>query len=293
MINEKDSLGIPSYGMHYLKMPAERDSLRETLAEFLGIHGFINQVASSNTVPEFQGKQKRLQFINYGSTQLVFVFTIDEKRQYTFLVNQPSAPFGIGKREFDNLRRLSKDNKDNVISPLYYFTDSNNERRELYITPYHYQSRCVGVEDKEWGVWVPEPEYLFHDFKPRDRAVINASMVALLVQFYDAKNKKGLSEIRLDGGDFMLEKGFEDYDINFDNILKRMKLIAARNLVTMEFDEYIDKLRQELSEKTENLQGRQIIGKKLRKPLDSEEVEAGIKLGLSLREKEKSKQLLK
>lgn len=293
MIKEEDSLGIPNYGMHYLKMPIGRDNLRETLAEFLGIHGFINQVASSNTVPEFQGKQKRLQFINYGSTQLVYVLTIDEKRQYTFLVNQPATPFGTGKREFDNLRTLSKDNRDNVISPLYYFADENNKSRELYITPYYYQSRCIGVEDREWGIWVPEPEYLFHDFKPQDRCVINACMVALLVKLYDSKNKKGLSAVRLDGGDFMLEKGFENCNVNFENILKRMKLIAARSLEAMEFEEYLSKLRQELSGQVTDTQEMKIIGKKLKKPLAPEEIEAGIKLGLILREREKSKQLLK
>ena len=61
-------------------------------------------------------------------------------------------------------------------------------------------------------------------------------MVALLVKMYDEKTKSGLSECRLDGGDFMLEKGFEDENLSFDNILKRMKLIAARNLVQMNLD---------------------------------------------------------
>lgn len=239
MIKKEDSLGIPNYGIHYLKMPLERNSLKATLAEFEGIHNFINQVASSNIVPEFQGKQKRLQFINYGSTQLVYVLTIDENRQYTFLVNQPATQFGTGKREFQNLRILSKNNRDNVITPLYYFTDKNSMNRELYVTPYYYQSRCVGVEDKEWGIWIPEPEYLFYDFKAQDRKVINASMVALLVKLYDDKEKKGLS------------------------------------------GEVID--NQEMK----------IIGKNLRRPLEPDEIEAGIKLGLILREKEKAEQILR
>ena len=87
MIKKDDSLGIPNYGMHYLYMPDGKNNIEDTLTEYLAIHNFINQVASSNTVPEFQGKQKRLQFINYGSTQLVYVLTVDENRQYTFLVN--------------------------------------------------------------------------------------------------------------------------------------------------------------------------------------------------------------
>lgn len=290
MIKKEDSLGIPNYGMHYLKMPSERNSVEDTLEEFMGIHNFINQVASSNTVPEFQGKQKRLQFINYGSTQLVYVLTIDENRQYTFLVNQPATQFGTGKREFENLQMLSKNNRDNVIAPLYYFKDQNSKNRELYVTPYYYQSRCIGVQDKEWGMWIPEPKYLFYDFKAQDRKVINASMVALLVKLYDDKGKKGLSEVRLDGGDFMIEKGFEDYNINFENVLKRMKLIAARKLEPMELDEYISRIRQELSGKVTDNREIKVIGKMLRRPLELDEIEDGIKLGLILRERGKERE---
>lgn len=293
MIKREDSLGIPNYGMHYLKMPSERNSIEDTLEEFLGIHNFINRVASSNTVPEFQGKQKRLQFINYGSTQLVYVLTVDENRQYTFLVNQPATHFGTGKREFENLQILSKNNRDNVITPLYYFTDKNSSNRELYVTPYNYQSRCIGVEDKEWGMWIPEPKYLFNDFKPQDKKIINSSMVALLVKLYDDKGKRGLSEVRLDGGDFMLEKGFEDYDMNFENILKKMKLIAARKLEPMKLDEYINRIAQELSGKVSDNQEMKIIGKKLKSPLGLDEIEDGIKLGIALKDKEKAEQIFR
>ncbi len=293
MIKKEESLGIPNYGMQYLKMPLERNRPQSTLLEFEAINNFIKQVALSNTVPEFQGKQKRLQFINYGSTQLVYVLTIDENRQYTFLVNQPVTPFGTGKREFENLKILSKYNKNNVITPLYYFIDKNSPNRELYVTPYYYQARCVGVEDKEWGIWVPEPKYSFYDFKAQDRKVINASMVALLIKLYDNKGKKGLSKVRLDGGDFMLEKGFEDMDINFKNILTKIKLIAARELETIELDEYISRIRQELSGKVTNNQEMKIIGKKLRKPMELDEIEDGIKLGFHLREMEKAEHILR
>lgn len=118
-------------------------------------------------------------------------------------------------------------------------------------------------------------------------------MVALLVKLYDDKGKKGLSRVRLDGGDFMLEKGFEDMDINFENILKKMKLIAARELETMEFDEYISRIRQELSGKITDSQELKIIGKKLRSPIELDEIEDGIKKGLDLREKEKAEQILR
>ena len=99
----------------------------------------------------------------------------------------------------------------------------------------------------------------------------------------------GLSEVRLDGGDFMLEKGFENYDINFENILKRMKLIAARKLETMDLDEYISRIRMELSGKVADSQEIKVIGKMLRRPLGLDEIEEGINLGIVLRKKEREK----
>ena len=85
----------------------------------------------------------------------------------------------------------------------------------------------------------------------------------------------------------MLEKGFENYDINFENILRRIKLIAARKLETMEFDEYISRIRDELSGKVSEKQEMKVIGKMLRRQLEPSEIEDGIKLGLILREREK------
>lgn len=137
-------------------------------------------------------------------------------------------------------------------------------------------------------MWVPEPEYHFTAFKPKDREMINACMVALLIKVYDGK--QGVSRISLGGGDFMLEKGFENYDINFENILKRMKLIAARSLVEMELEDYINVLKQELSGKIKDDYKMKIIGEKLTRPLELHEIEEGIKLGLELREKNKMKE---
>ena len=240
MINKNDSLGIPNYGPWYLETLPNQDKYEE----FIKIYRYIIQASNSNKIGEFQGKNKRLEFINYGRTQLVFVLTIDEKRQYTLLVNQPATTFGAGKEEFDNLRKLSKDNRQNVISPLYYLSDKD---KELYVTPYHYQSRCIGVESKDWGMWIPEPNYHFENFTDEQKRIINSSMVALLVKLYDEKTKRGLSKCRLDGGDFMIEKGFENKEINHKNILENLNLIAARKLIPMEFEEYVNRIRQELS----------------------------------------------
>lgn len=274
----KESLGIPNYGSWYIEiLPGQ--NVQE---EMMQTHQFINLVLSTN-IPEFEGS-KKIEFINYGSTQLVYVLTVNEERQYTFLVSQPAIKLGTSQKEFDNLRILSKNN-DNVIKPIYYFMDEKNLSKELYVTPYDYQSRCIGVET-EWGMWVPEPEYHFVEFKDIDRKIINSVMIAMLIKFYDEESKKGIVKCRLDGGDFMIEKGFENHDINYENILQRIKLIAARELMTMELGDYINLLKLELSEKPSK--SRIILGKKLRRPFDNFEIEYGIKLGLQLREKEKT-----
>lgn len=279
-IDKKDSLGIPNYGVWYIATKPNQNA-RE---ELIKIHEFIKDVLASNRVAEFQGKYRRIQFINYGSTQLVYVLTIDENRQYTLLVTQPSANKGIGKKEFSNLNTLSK--KSNlVVKPLYYFQD---EKRELYVTPYFYQSRCIGIDTEDWGMWIPEPTYHFKEYSTKERNTINSAMVSALVSLYDDERKLGLSECRLDGGDFMLEKGFERDNLDIENILKNMKLIAARNLVEMSLEEYISQMKRELLGKEEkNI----ILGKKIKCPMTEKEVDEGIQYGLKLRNKNKENQI--
>lgn len=276
-MDKNEALGIPNYGPWYFSI---KDG-QHIAVEIVKTHKFMQDVIEgSNNVPEFQG-EKDIKFINYGDTQLVYVLTVNGNKQYTLLVNQPHTEFGTGKREFDNLSLLNKNNH-NVIRPFFY---AENGERELYATPYSYQARCVGIEKTEWGMWVPEPEYVFKEFTDSERQIINSSMVAMLVQLYDARRKLGLAECRLDGGDFMLEKGFEEQELSCDSILQKMKLIAARKLIYIGFDEYIEKLKAELSgkEKGPNI----ILGKKLVNPMTEEEIEKGILLGKENRDKEK------
>lgn len=46
-----------------------------------------------------------------------------------------------------------------------------------------------------------------------------------------------------------MKRGFESENLNIENILKRMKLIAARNMVEMSLEDYISQMRKELLEK--------------------------------------------
>ena len=110
-------------------------------------------------------------------------------------------------------------------------------------------------------------------------------MIALVVKLYDEENKKGISKWRFDRGDFMLLKGFENDEINEENIIKRLKMISARKLITIELNEYIEKMKIELKNGIKDGEEKIIIGKNLRCPFSEEEIEEGIKLGLKLREK--------
>ena len=275
MTNIKDSLGIPNFGPWYVRaLPGQK-----ILEELRSMSEFIKWVISSSDIPEFDSDNIVVQFINYGDTQLVFVVTVDDSKQYTLLVNQPKTKYGAGKAEFNNLNKLNQADTKLVIKPMYYFEKNNHE---LYITPYCHQARCVGVETTEWGIWVPEPYYHFEVFKENDRKVINSTMIAMLIKLYDEENSTAIAKCKLDGGDFMLLKGFENEEISFDSITKYIKLIAARELITISLDDYINRIRIELlnQEESEPI----ITGRKLRQSFTREEIELGIEMGLKLRE---------
>ena len=83
----------------------------------------------------------------------------------------------------------------------------------------------------------------------------------------------------------MLLKGFEKEVINEENILKKLLMISARKLITIELNEYIDRMKIELKNGLKEEDEKIIIGKNLRCPFSEEEIEEGIKFGMNLREK--------
>lgn len=292
---KNESLGIPGNGFEYIKMPSNElgvKGIEARINEFMGITDFLKEVVFEKGVPEFQGKNKTLRFINYGDTQLVYVLEVND-RSYTILLGQPASELGIVKRENDNLKRLAKTSSKNVVAPIHYF-QSKDGKRELYVTPYIHQARCIASDDYDgWGVYVPEPDYHFRSFSEDERKVINSSMIALLVKMYDQKAKQGIASCKIGGGDFILEKGFEEDTLTHENILKKMKLIAARDMVSMSLEDYIDTLRSEFSKrtyyKTEDQRDKSIlVNHKSRVPMTHEEIEKGIEIGLKLRENDKN-----
>lgn len=274
MADIKESLGIPNFGPWYFNL-SENQDIKEEMKK---LYDFLFSYIKNNE--QIKGDTISLQFINYGKTQLVFVVTIDNSRQYTLLVNQPATEYGVGKTEFTNLNLLNQVDPDLVIKPIEYYEKDNHE---LYMTPYYRQARCIGVETTNWGIWIPEPNYHFNSFSSEEKRVINTTMIAMLIKLYDSVNNKGLAKCRLDGGDFMLLKGFENDKISFDNISNYLKLIAAREMTSMSLDEYINRIKTELSSITDD--EFIAIGKKLREPFSIEEIDEGIEMGLKLRNK--------
>ncbi len=289
----QEPLGIPDTGINYMKFKPGYVTLQDKVEEFVKITDFLIDVANSNTIPEFQGNNKRLQFINYGDTELVYVLSVGT-RKYTLLVGQPATEFGTVRKEYENLKAVGKKHKKNVVVPMQYFKDKEG-KRELFVTPYLYQARCVGIETRDWGEWVPEPDYYFREFSNEERKVINSSMIAMLINFFDAKSNLGIGSCKLGGGDFVLEKGYENEELTHENILRRMKLIAARELVSMSLEEYVRRIREEFSKRTyyRNELERDksvLINHKLKVPMSQEEIEEGVELGLKLREQQREQE---
>ena len=253
--------------------------------ELIECSKLVKSMLDNSDVEELKGYRKRVEFINYGDTQLVFAIVIDESRTYALLINQPTTEYGVGKREYDNLIKLNQMDSELVIKPIHYY---ERNKRELYVTPYYDLARCVGIEEKDWGVWEPEPSYHFRKFTDEERKTVNQAMVASLIKLYDEENNLGIANCVLTGGDFMLLKGYEDSEISFENIMNSIKLIAARRLISISLEDYIDRIRIELSEEDIPESELVILKSRIKNPFTKEEIETGIELGLSLRNNRKN-----
>ena len=255
-------MGIENYGPWYFYVKDNQNKQEEMVKINMFIANFIHNNYSN---------YKSLTFINYGRYELVYVMELEDGKKYTLLVKQPSVEYGLVRQEYANLGKLANDNK--VIKPLKYCTDGEHE---LYVTQYIEQARCIGVETSSWGVWVPEPNYHFRNFSKEEQIIVTTTMVSMLVKNFDEENNLGISKIRLDGGDFILRKGYEDY-IDYKSIAKNIELIAARDMVNMSLDCYVNYLMDELTTNTESTV---VVGRKLRKTLNKVDVADGILLGL-------------
>ena len=277
----KFPLGIDNYSDWYIRHSESQNQEKE----FIKVNSFIKNFCLNNDFEELKGSKISLQFINYGDTQLVFVVTVDNSKQYTLLVNQPKTRPGQALEEFNNLTTFNKLHPEIIIKPIKYYVNPENPQQELYMTPYYYQARCVGVSSGEegWGEWIPEPEYHYRIFSEKEGKIIKKCMVAMMVKFYDGKNKSVIAGYSLDGDDFMLKKGYENEELNEENIIKNFVFIAARKVIKIEFDEYINRIKKELKNDFGDNDEKIILKKKLRAPFTEEDIEEGIKYGMKLR----------
>lgn len=274
----KEQLGIPDtdYNYHIITNNQSRNQEVITTRQFLA--------SLSKEIPSIVTPESTIEFINYGDTELVYVIKTDNKTD-TLLVGQPVTKLGTVKLEYDNLRHLATKNPSIIVSPITYIS---NGTREAYITPYIKQARCIATYNDTYGAYIPEPYYRYEPYNEQDQYLVSKAIIANLVRLYDYDNKLALAECKIGGGDFILEKEYDEETHTEENILKRMKLIAARKLINIELKDYIELIKKEFSKRTyyrtlEERDNSVLINIKNRVPMTKEAIEDGISLGLSLR----------
>lgn len=241
--------------------------IKEFLSNYLKYYSIINNIPLETL---------KLDFINYGKTQLVFVLSSKLKRE-ALLVKQPAARFGIVRDEMDNLIHLNIYD-DHVIAPYSYYSF---DEQELYVSEYINKARCIACLDK-WGMYAPDP-YRFIPFSVVQESMVNACMIAKLISYYDFVNEEGLASCHLGGGDFMLNEYFEHRIPVVNTTLNNMYLIAARKKIKVPFNEYIDMIKYEFTKSTILEDENDIkINIRCRVPMKEKDIENGIILGNSL-----------
>lgn len=282
-----NALGIPDIEFAYLKVNSEADRFKE----FFDTKNFLK-----NNIEKFGIKLDSLKFINWGYTEIVYVGKDKLDNYKTIFVGQPTNKFGTVKEEVDNLKYFAKNNPKDIVSPEAYYGDEKLNR-EMMITPYYYQARCISCTNS-WGQYVPEPEYHFETFTDNKRKLVLSAMIAKLISTYNDKDQIGLGNVELVDGDFILLKELDKQELNQENVLKNMKLIAARKIVKMPFDKYIERVINEFSVQPDIIgfdniglplidDRNNLINKRTKLSLSIEDIKNGIELGKLLKKKQK------
>ena len=209
----KEQLGIPDtdYGYHILRDDQSRND------EVITTRTFLKSLPEE--IPSIVSPTSTIEFINYGDTELVYVIKTGTNID-TLLVGQPATQLGTVKLEYDNLRHLATKNPSIIVSPTTYIS---NGKREAYITPYIKQARCIATYDDTYGAYIPEPYYRYEPYTEQDQYLVSKAIIANLIRLYDYDNKLALAECKIGGGDFILEKEYDNEPHTEENILKRMK----------------------------------------------------------------------
>ena len=277
-VDESKAIGIGMINPFYI----ETNELQDKDYEYKKIKKFLQKfVAEYAEERGFDVKDMKLEFINYGKTELVYVLTEPNGNRVTLLTKQPAVEFGKVKQEADYLTEL-KQIDNNIVAPTSYYKYGD---QELYVTPYINQARCI-ASDGTWGMYIPEPYYRFESFTREQESIVNPCMIAKLVSLYDFEKGQGIASCKLGGGDFMLPKDWEKSTPTFENVLDNLYLIAAREKIDCTLEEYLNIIRSEFSRRTigEN-QNELLINLRGRVPMTTEEIELGIEMGLVMLEK--------
>lgn len=267
-----NNLGIEEVNAAYI----ETNELQEPKYEYKKITKFLYKYKEHYAkCTSMNPEDIKIEFINYGKTELVYVLTDKLKNRYTLLVKQPKVNFGDVKKEADYLTELNALH-ENIIAPIEYFSLYD---QELFVTPYIYQARCI-ASDSKWGMYIPEPFYRFENFNEEQESIVNQCMIAKLVSFYDFEKQEGISACKLGGGDFMLSKGWESECLTIENTLNNLYFIAARQKIRCSFEEYTEILLEEYSRITiDEDEDKVIINKRGRVAMNIIDIQNGIELG--------------
>lgn len=275
--NMLNNISIGSLDPTYLEV----NEIQDKNDEYKKIKKFLQKyITRYSEIIGVSVEDLKLEFINYGKTELVYVLTEKSGRRTTLLVKQPIVEFGKVKQEAKNLLILAQSDK-NIVAPIDYFRLGD---QELYATPYINQARCIASDGcYGWGMHIPEPFYRFVPFTEEQEKIVTACMIAKLVSLYDFINHEGISSCKLGGGDFMLPKGWETEKATIENTLRNLYLTAARDKVKCSFYNYLQLIKSEFSRRTINEDSKNLImnirGKVPIKPVD---IESGILLGQSI-----------
>ena len=218
-------------------------------------------------------------FINWGRTELVYVLKNGNGICETVLIKQPGVRMGTVEKEAQNLAELKK-RDDHVVAPLEYFQVGD---QELYTTPYMYQARCIAADSGWWGMYIPEPMYRFECFNDSVVDLVCIGMIAKLVSLYDHQTQMGIGACRLSGGDFMFPKDWDSKEITMNSILDNLYLIAAREMISCPFDEYLNILRREFRKYTiDESHEKILVNVRGRAIMSEEKKKKGIRLGIEI-----------
>ena len=274
-LDESKAIGIGTINPFYIETNELQDKDYEYKKIKKFIQKYIGEYAKANG---YDTNEIKVEFINYGKTELVYVVTEPNGRRFTLLTKQPAVEFGKIKQEAEYLKKLKKID-DHVVAPINYYRFGD---QELYTTPYINQARCI-ASDAAWGMYIPEPYYRFENFTHEQESIVNPCMIAKLVSLFDLENEQGISSCKIGGGDFMLPKNWEKTNPTFDNVIDNLYLIAAREKINCSLEQYLEIIRAEFSRKTihEN-QDELLINHRGRVPMKIEDIELGIEMGLVL-----------